>query len=89
MRLHEQRNALAYAIADCVIELTAMKSAVRSKIRAPYPDGSRRVDVNAETDVIPRLDAIVTRLIEAAAAGGLDARPVCHTAIQATDEQGA
>lgn len=62
MRLNEQRNRLIDGVADASTDLKYMRSAILRKIAAPYGDGSKSNMVNAETDVLPRLNAILDTL---------------------------
>jgi hypothetical protein len=62
MRLNEQRDTLIEAVEDAGCDLIAMRSAILRKIAAPYGDGSKSNMVNAETDVLPRLNAILDTL---------------------------
>lgn len=76
MRLNEQRDTLVEAIEDAGCELIGMRAAVLRKIAAPYGDGSKSNMVNAETDVLPRLTAILDTLQTALDAISGDR---CHT----------
>lgn len=62
MRLNKQRDALVNGILDASIDLKYFRSAILRKMAAPYGDGSRSNMVNAETDVLPRLNAILDTL---------------------------
>lgn len=62
MRLNEQRNRLVEGIENASIDLKYMRSAILRKMAAPYGDGSRSNMVNAETDVLPRLNDILDTL---------------------------
>jgi hypothetical protein len=62
MRLNQQRDALVNGILDASIDLNYFRSAILRKMAAPYGDGSRSNMVNAETDVLPRLNAILDTL---------------------------
>jgi len=62
MRLNEQRNEMARAIENAACELIGLRSAIHRKMAAPYGDGSRSNMVNAETDVLPRLQAALNTL---------------------------
>jgi len=62
MRLNEQRDRLINGIVDASTDLKYMRSAVLRKIASPYPDGSKMNMVNAETDVLPGLKAILDTL---------------------------
>jgi len=62
MRLNQQRDALVNGILDASIDLKYFRSAILRKMAAPYGDGSRSNMVNAETDVLPRLNAILDTL---------------------------
>jgi len=62
MRLNEQRNRLIDEIVDASTDLKYMRSAILRKMAAPYGDGSRSNMVNAETDVLPRLNDILNTL---------------------------
>ena len=62
MRLKEQRDTLVEAIEDAGCDLIALRSAILRKIAAPYGDGSKSNLINAETDVLPRLVAILDSL---------------------------
>ncbi len=55
MKLHTQRNTLSATLTEIRSELRAMICSVDRKMRAPYSDGSRSNQVNASTDVLPRL----------------------------------
>ena len=65
MRLNEQRDALVNGILDASIDLNYFRSAILRKMAAPYGDGSKSNMVNAETDVLPRLNAILDTLATA------------------------
>ena len=76
MRLNEQRDTLAEAIEEVVGELGGFRAAVLRKMAAPYGDGSRSNMVNAETDVLPRIEAILRRLeLAADEVGAIKRRP--------------
>jgi len=62
MRLNEQRDRLIDGIVDASTDLKYMRSAILRKMAAPYGDGSRSNMVNAETDVLPRLNDILNTL---------------------------
>ena len=62
MKLNEQRKVLVEAVECASIDLKYMRSAILRKIAAPYGDGSRSNMVNAETDVLPRINDILTTL---------------------------
>lgn len=62
MRLNEQRNRLIDGIVDASTDLKYLRSAILRKMAAPYGDGSRSNMVNAETDVLPRLNDILDTL---------------------------
>jgi hypothetical protein len=62
MRLNEQRDTLVEAIEDAGCDLIGLRAAILRKIAAPYGDGSRSNMVNVETDVLPRLVAILDTL---------------------------
>ena len=62
MRLNEQRDRLVEGIENASIDLKYMRSAILRKMAAPYGDGSRSNMVNAETDVLPRLNDILDTL---------------------------
>jgi hypothetical protein len=62
MRLNEQRNTLRNGILDASIDLKYLRSAILRKMAAPYGDGSRSNMVNAETDVLPRINDILDTL---------------------------
>ena len=62
MRINEQRDTLIEAIEDAGCDLIALRSAILRKMAAPYGDGSKSNMVNAETDVLPRLNAILDTL---------------------------
>ena len=62
MRLNEQRDTLVEAIEDAGQDLIAMRAAILRKMASPYGDGSKSNMVNAETDVLPRLTAILDAL---------------------------
>ncbi len=56
MRLHEQNKERAKVLADIEAELRDFRASVLRKIAAQYPDGSRDNLINAETDVLPRIE---------------------------------
>jgi len=62
MRLNEQRDTLVEAVEDAGQDLIALRAAILRKMAAPYGDGSRSNMINAETDVLPRLTAILDAL---------------------------
>jgi hypothetical protein len=62
MKLHQQRDRLIDGIVDASTDLKYMRSAILRKIAAPYGDGSKSNMVNAETDVLPRLNDILDTL---------------------------
>jgi hypothetical protein len=62
MRLNEQRDTLVEAIEDAGQDLVSLRAAILRKMAAPYGDGSRSNMINAETDVLPRLTAILDAL---------------------------
>ena len=62
MRLNEQRDRLIDGIVDASTDLKYFRSAILRKMAAPYGDGSRSNMVNAETDVLPRLNDILNTL---------------------------
>jgi hypothetical protein len=62
MRLNEQRNRMIEGIASACTDLKHMRAAILRKMASPYGDGSRSNMVNAETDVLPRLNDIFDTL---------------------------
>jgi len=62
MRLNEQRTRLIDGIVDASTDLKYFRSAILRKMASPYGDGSRSNMVNAETDVLPRLNDILDTL---------------------------
>jgi len=62
MKLHQQRERLIDGIVDASTDLKYFRSAILRKMAAPYGDGSRSNMVNAETDVLPRLNDILNTL---------------------------
>lgn len=50
-------------IADAYRQLGEMREDIRRKVAAPHGDGSRCNLVNAETDVLPRLEGIMAELL--------------------------
>jgi hypothetical protein len=62
MRLNEQRERLIDGILGASTDLKYMRSAILRKMAAPYADGSRSNMVNAETDVLPRINDILDTL---------------------------
>jgi len=62
MRLNEQRNRLIDGVVDASTDLKYLRSAILRKMAAPYGDGSKSNMVNAETDVLPRINAILDSL---------------------------
>jgi len=62
MKLHEQRERLIDGILGASTDLKYMRSAILRKMAAPYGDGSRSNMVNAETDVLPRVNDILDTL---------------------------
>ena len=73
MRLNEQRDTLVEAIEDAGCDLTALRLAILRKMASPWPDGSKNNMVNAETDVLPRLNDILSTLADALEAVGREA----------------
>ena len=62
MRLNEQRDRLIDGVVDASTYVKYMRTAIQRKMAAPYGDGSRSNMVNAETDVLPTLNAILDTL---------------------------
>lgn len=62
MRLNEQRDRLVQAIESAGCDLLFFRRAILRKMAAPYGDGSRSNMVNAETDVLPRINDILNTL---------------------------
>ena len=62
MRLNEQRDTLIDGILGASTDLKYLRSAILRKMAAPYGDGSRSNMINAETDVLPRLNDILDTL---------------------------
>lgn len=62
MRLNEQRDRLIDGILYASTDLKYLRSAILRKMAAPYGDGSRSNMVNAETDVLPRINDILDTL---------------------------
>ena len=71
MRLNEQRNRLIDGIVDASADLKYFRSAILRKMAATYGDGSRSNMVNAETDVLPRLNDILDTLVATLEAVGV------------------
>lgn len=71
MRLNEQRKNLAEAIDRATCDLLYFRRAILRKMAAPYGDGSRSNMVNAETDVLPRINDILDTLQTAIDAVGV------------------
>jgi hypothetical protein len=65
MRTTEQRDRLVDGIVGASTDLKYMRSAILRKMAAPYGDGSKSNMVNAETDVLPRLNDILHTLASA------------------------
>lgn len=64
MRLNEQRNVMADAIDTAGVSLLGLRARVLRKMAAPYGDGTRSNMVNAETDVLPIIERIVSDLAD-------------------------
>lgn len=64
MRLNEQHDRLIDGIVDASTGLKYFRSAILRKMPAHYGDGSRSNMVNAETDVLPRINDILDTLTE-------------------------
>jgi hypothetical protein len=79
MRIHDQRDLLIEAVRAAEDELRAMRSAVLRKVACPYGDGSRSDLVNANTDVVPRLQAVLDLLTAATDEVGHRPEPVMAT----------
>lgn len=62
MRLNQQRDRLIDGVVDACTDLKYMRSAILRKMAAPYGDGSKSNMINAETDVLPRLNDILDTL---------------------------
>ena len=58
MKIHEQVEEMRSLLADIVEELTLFRCSVIRKCAARYPDGSTSTMVNADTDVLPRLEQL-------------------------------
>ena len=72
MRLNEQRDHLMNEIAQASSNLKFMRSAILRKMASPYGDGSRSNMVNAESDVLPQLEAVLDILRDAVEVVGYD-----------------
>lgn len=72
MRLNEQRDHLMNEIAQASSNLKFMRSAILRKMASPYGDGSRSNMVNAESDVLPQLQAVLDLLRDAVEVVGYD-----------------
>ena len=72
MRLNHQRDRLIQCTAEACHAVTHMRSAIIAKMNSPYGDGSKSNMVNAETDVLPRLNEILTTLVECLEEVGFD-----------------
>jgi len=66
MKLTEQRDQMIEGIENARMSLQCMQSAILRKMASPYGDGSKSNMVNAETDVLPKLSAILEMLRDAA-----------------------
>jgi hypothetical protein len=64
MHLSEQRNKLVGGLLDASTDLKYLRSAILRKMAAPYGDGSKSNMINAETDVLPRINAILSGLLD-------------------------
>jgi hypothetical protein len=62
MKLHEQRNEYLNALRAVYDEVHAARCSILRKIASPYGDGSRSNMINAETDILPRLEWILQNL---------------------------
>lgn len=71
MKLHQQRERLIDGIVDASTDLKYFRSAILRKMAAPYGDGSRSNMVNADTDVLPRLNDILDTLVATLEAVGV------------------
>lgn len=63
MRLHEQRDRLEKNTNDAVLKILWLRENINRKIAAPYGDGSRSNMVNAETDILPQIEEILSTLL--------------------------
>lgn len=62
MKLHTQRDLLAATLADVDALAGMAQLNISRKIAAPYGDGSHSNMVNAETDILPHLTAMRSRI---------------------------
>jgi len=62
MKLHEQRDHYVSALRAVYDDVHAARCSILRKIASPYGDGSRSNMVNAETDILPRLEEILRNL---------------------------
>lgn len=62
MRIHEQRDTYLEALRAAEQELREMQSRIIKKIGFAYPDGTRDNLINAQTDVLPVLNEIISKL---------------------------
>lgn len=65
MRLDEQRDRMRRAIEEAAAATRAVQGRVTRKMAATYADGSRSDMVNASSDVLPGLVAILDVLADA------------------------
>lgn len=62
MKIHEQATTAKAQLVETCEAVYALQAQLIRKIAAPYGDGSRSNMVNAETDILPQLAAIVNDL---------------------------
>ena len=72
MRLNHQRDRLIQGTVEACHAVTHLRRAIINKMNSPYGDGSKSNMVNAETDVLPRLNELLTTLIESLEAVSVD-----------------
>jgi hypothetical protein len=62
MKLHEQRDHYVETLREVYDAVHAARCSILRKIASPYGDGSRSNMVNATTDILPRLEEILSSL---------------------------
>ena len=55
MRIHDQNREMKAEITNLEQDITDLYAAIVRKMSSPYPDGSYGDQINANTDVIPQI----------------------------------
>lgn len=75
MKLHQQVDELKNLVADIDEEITLFRCSILRKCQSPYGDGTYSTMVNADTDVLPRLERLRDSIVRFECRTGVELPP--------------